>query len=170
MISPAFINSLFCYEDCFPHFRCHRYFWKKNNMSRSNDSWTALLESTLIYPLELQVCWRKKSLFSKQSTCVFLFFNFNGFWRENDATGGVINSKFWESMTTQKQNSNVIFFFKSSIAFGDIELWNVLMFLKVLAKWRVIKKSKLYNSLTNKSFHILCYRVVLWTKYLFDAS
>lgn len=49
MISPAFINSLFCYEDCFPHFRCHRYFWKKNDISRwlQNDSWTALLETTL---------------------------------------------------------------------------------------------------------------------------
>ena len=41
---------------------------------------------------------------------------------------------------------------KSSIALGDIASWNVLMFLKLVAKWREIQKSKLNNSLINWAF------------------
>ena len=43
-------------------------------------------------------------------------------------------------------------FWKSSIGLGDIASWNVLMFLKIVTKWREIKKSKLNNSLTNWVF------------------
>ena len=43
-------------------------------------------------------------------------------------------------------------FWKSSIALGDIASWNVLMFLKIVTKWREIQKSKLNNSLTNWAF------------------
>ena len=43
-------------------------------------------------------------------------------------------------------------FWKSSIALGDIAPWNVLMFLKIVTKWREIQKSKLNNSLTNWAF------------------
>ena len=53
---------------------------------------------------------------------------------------------------------------KNSIALGDIASWNVLMCLKIVTKWREIKKSKLKNSLTNwpfqKFFHILFLRVI----------
>ena len=41
---------------------------------------------------------------------------------------------------------------KSWIALGDIASWNVLMFLKLVAKWREIQKSKLNNSLINWAF------------------
>ena len=41
---------------------------------------------------------------------------------------------------------------KSSIALGDIASWNVLMFLKLVTKWREIQKSKLNNSLINWAF------------------
>ena len=43
-------------------------------------------------------------------------------------------------------------FWKSSIALGDIASWNVLMFLKIVTKWREIKKSKPHKSLTNWVF------------------
>ena len=43
-------------------------------------------------------------------------------------------------------------FWKSSIGLGDIASWNVLMFLKIVKKWREIKKSKLNNSLTDWVF------------------
>lgn len=168
MISPTFINSLFCYEDCFPHFRCHRYFWKKKNMWRSNDSWTALLETTLICSfIRLSFKFVGGKIFVFQTAVCFFFFDFNGFWRENDVTGVVIYRKFWESMTTQKQ---MWFFFSKAQLLSEIIEWNELMFLKVVTKWRVIKKSKLNNSSTNKSFHIFCYPVVLLKSYLFDTS
>ena len=47
-------------------------------------------------------------------------------------------------------------FWKSSIALGDIASWNVLMFLKLVTKWREIQKSKLNNSLTNWTFQKNC--------------
>ena len=43
-------------------------------------------------------------------------------------------------------------FWKSSISLGDIASWNVLMFLKIVTKWREIRKLKLNNSLTNWAF------------------
>ena len=43
-------------------------------------------------------------------------------------------------------------FWKSSIGLGDIASWNVLMFLKIVTKWREIQKSKLNNSPTDWVF------------------
>ena len=48
--------------------------------------------------------------------------------------------------------TNVKNCWKSWIALGDIASWNVLMFLKLVAKWREIQKSKLNNSLINWAF------------------
>ena len=46
-------------------------------------------------------------------------------------------------------------FWKSSIGLGDIASWNVLMFLKIVTKWREIQKSKLNNSPTDWVFEKL---------------
>ena len=43
-------------------------------------------------------------------------------------------------------------FWKSSIGLGDIASWNVLMFLKIVTKWREIQKLKLNNSPTDWVF------------------
>ena len=43
-------------------------------------------------------------------------------------------------------------FWKSSIGLGDIASWNVLIFLKIVTKWREIQKSKLNNSPTDWVF------------------
>ena len=42
--------------------------------------------------------------------------------------------------------------FKRSIALAYIASWNVLMFLKIVTKWREIQELKLNNSLTNWAF------------------
>ena len=64
---------------------------------------------------------------------------------------------------------------KSSIALGHIVFWNVLMFLKIVTKWREIKRSKLSNSVwpierSKKIFHVLFYRLRLVKKCLFSSS
>ena len=45
-------------------------------------------------------------------------------------------------------------FWKISIGLRDIASWNVLMFLKIVTKWREIQKSKLNNSPTDWVFEI----------------
>ena len=45
------------------------------------------------YPFELQVC-RRKNLCIPNNRMLFLFFDFNGFWQENDVTGLAANVHF----------------------------------------------------------------------------
>ena len=62
--------------------------------------------------------------------------------------------------------------FKRSIALAYIASWNVLMFLKIVTKWREIQELQLNNSLTNWAFqkkflkNWFC-RIVLFKNYLF---
>ena len=62
--------------------------------------------------------------------------------------------------------------FKRSIALAYIASWNVLMFLKIVTKWREIQELKLNNSLTNWAFQKKFFknwfcRIVHFKNYLF---
>ena len=46
--------------------------------------------------------------------------------------------------------TNVNFFWKNSIALGDIAFRNVLLFLKIVTKWREFQKSRLIILLPNE--------------------
>ena len=52
----------------------------------------------VFYPIELKLCSIKNFLF--QTIVSFLFFDFNGFWRENDVT--VLKANFQLSLMAQK--------------------------------------------------------------------
>ena len=109
MISPAFIYSLFCYEDCFPHFRCHRYFWKKNNISW----WVQMTPQPLcqkLLSIPLSFKFAEEKIFVLQTIVCYFCFSiltvFDGKMTSQDwqqtfiSFKGVINRKFWNCMTT----------------------------------------------------------------------
>ena len=49
----------------------------------------------------------------------------------------------------------IFFFLKNPIALGDIAFRNMLLFLKIVTKWRQSHKSRLNNPLTNRAFQKL---------------